>query len=121
MKVKKFFTYTQLNRRIKQFSYQESDAKSAPSEMSEKGTKLDGQAAENWTLLRLLPIIIGEKITDTEDSVWQLTIQLKELVELVCAPKISLSQIAFLGAMITDYLELFPTQKLKPKHHYLTH
>lgn len=30
-------------------------------------------------------------MTDTQDKVWQLTVQLKELVDLVCAPKISLS------------------------------
>lgn len=59
VKVKKFFTYSQLNRRIKQFSYQGSDGSSKPAEVSEKGVKLSGQATENWSLLRLLPIIIG--------------------------------------------------------------
>lgn len=125
VKVKKFFTYSQLNRRIKQFSYQGSDGSSKPAKVSVKGVKLGGQATENWSLLRLLPIIIGEKITDTEDPVWQLTVQLKELVELICAPTISVPQVALLSVLIGDYLEgrkeLFPSQKLKPKHHYLTH
>ncbi|XP_036436901.1 uncharacterized protein LOC118815075 [Colossoma macropomum] len=91
VKVKKFFTYSQLNRRIRQFSYQGSDAASSPSEVVEKRVKIGGQATENWSLLRLLPVIIGEKITDTDDPVWQLTVQLKELVEFICAPRISLS------------------------------
>ena len=51
VKVKKFFTYSQLNRRIKQFSYQGSDGSSKPAEVSVKGVKLGGQAAENWVLL----------------------------------------------------------------------
>ena len=72
-------------------------------------------------LLRLLPIIIAEKIT--EDPVWQLTVQLKELVELICAPTISVPHVALLSVVIGDYLEgrkdFFPSQK--PKHHYLTH
>ncbi|KAF7641351.1 hypothetical protein LDENG_00283860, partial [Lucifuga dentata] len=125
VKVKKFFTYSQLNRRIRQFSYQGSDATSTPSEVVEKGVKIGGQAAENWSLLRLLPIIIGEKIRDTEDPVWQLTVHLKELVELICAPKIALSQVALLNVLIGKYLEtrkeLFPDDKLKPKNHYIVH
>lgn len=44
VKVKKFFTYSQLNRRIKQFSYQGSDGSSKPAEVSEKGMELGGQA-----------------------------------------------------------------------------
>lgn len=62
VKVKNFFTYSQLNRRIRQFSYHGTDATSTPSEVVEKGVKIGGQAAENWSLLRLIPIIIGEKI-----------------------------------------------------------
>ncbi|KAL0185508.1 hypothetical protein M9458_021205, partial [Cirrhinus mrigala] len=89
------------------------------------GAKLGGQATENWCLLRLLPVIIGEKIEDTEDPVWQLVVQLKEVVELICAPTISEPQIALLNVQIRDYLEarkeMFPAHKLKPKHHFLTH
>lgn len=125
VKVKKFFTYSELNRRIRQFTYQGSDSNSTPSEVSEKGAKLGGQAAENGCLLRLLPIIIGEKIADTEDPVWQLVVQLKEVVELICAPTISEPQIALLNVQIREYLEerkeMFPTHKLKPKHNFHTH
>lgn len=125
VKVKKCFTYSQLNRRIKQFSYHGSDATSTPSEVAEKGDKIGGKATENWSLLRLLPILIGEKITDTDDPIWQLTVQLKELVELICAPKISHSQVALFSVLIVEYLEtrkeMFPDCKLKPKHHYIVH
>ena len=67
------------------------DTTSTPSEVVEKGVKIGGQATENWSLLRLLPVLIGEKITDTDDPVWKLTVQLKELVEFICAPQISVS------------------------------
>lgn len=124
VKVKKWFTYTQLNRRIMQFVYQGSDASSSPCQVSEKGKKIGGQAAENWCLLRLLPVIIGDKI-DPQDPTWQLVISLKELVELVCAPKITTAQVAYLNVLVVEYLEtrkeMFPSDKLKPKHHYLTH
>lgn len=49
----------------------------------------------------------------------------KEVVELVCAPKISAAQVSFLQVNIQEYLEtrkhLFPSDKLKPKYHYLLH
>lgn len=114
VKVKNFFTYSELNRRIRQFTYQGSDSNSTPSKVSEKGVKLGGQAIENWCLLRFLPVIIGEKMADTEDPVWQLVVQLKEVVELICASTVSEPQTAFLNVQIRDYLEarkeMFPIQ-----------
>lgn len=72
-----------------------------------------------------MPLIIGDKVQDTADEVWQLTLQLKDIVELICAQKISVSQVAYLDVLIQEYLEfrkvLFPETTLKPKHHYLRH
>lgn len=69
VKVKRWMTYQQLNQQIKQFRYLGSDASSVPPEVSERGIKVGGQATENWCLLRLLPIIIGDKIEDTQHQV----------------------------------------------------
>ncbi|KAF3856783.1 hypothetical protein F7725_017506, partial [Dissostichus mawsoni] len=55
---------------------------SSPCRVNEKANTLGGQAAENWCLLRLLLVIIGDKV-DPCDPAWQLLITLKELVELV--------------------------------------
>lgn len=106
-----------LNRRITKFSYKDSDSSSSPCQVSEKANTVGGQAAENWCLLRLLPVIIGDKV-DSHDPVWQLVITLKELVELVCAPTITTVQIAYLNIVVVEYLEtrkaLFPSDCLKP-------
>lgn len=92
--------------------------------MNEKAKTVGGQAAENWCLLRLLPVTIGDKV-DPRDPVWQLMITLKELVELVCAPTITTAQVAYLNIVVVEYLEtrkaVFPSDHLKPKHHYLLH
>ena len=124
IKVKHWLTYSQLNRRITQFSYKDSDSSSSPCQVNEKAITIGGQAAENWCLLRLLPVIIGDKV-DPHDPVWQLVITLKELVELVCAPKITTAQVAYLNIVVVEYLEtrkaMFPSDHLKPKHHYLLH
>jgi len=73
---RKWFSWTQLNRRLAQFKYVDSDAGSVPSQICEKRRKLGGQAAENWCLLRFLPIIIGDRV-ESQDPVWQLTVKLK--------------------------------------------
>ena len=76
-------------------------------------------------LLRLLPVLIGDKVQNPEDDVWQLTLQLKDIVDMICAQRISFSQVAYLDIIIQEYLDsrkyLFPEGSLKPKHHFLRH
>lgn len=124
MKKKKWFTYTLLNRRITQFNYIGSDALSKPCTVN-GGSKLSGQAIQNWNFFRLLPVLIGDKVQSPEDELWQLTLQLKDIVDLICAQRISMSQVAYLETIFQEYLEsrksLFPECTLKPKHHYLRH
>lgn len=125
IKTKKWLTYTQLNRRIKQLKYKGSEALTKPVAVNSDLDRLSGQAVQNWNLLRLLPVLIGDKIQDPEDDVWQLALQLKDIVDLICAQKISLSQVTYLDVIIQEYLEarmcLFPESPLKPKHHFLRH
>ena len=121
----RWFTYALLNNRIAKFPYQSSDAKSKPCEVHHSSGKLGGQAAQNWTLLRLFGIIIRGLVKDCTDPVWQLYINLCDLVALVCAPSIEMGQISVMKTLIEDYLEsrlkLFPNVNLRPKHHYLIH
>lgn len=71
-------------------------------------------------------MLIGEKIKSPGDNqTWQLALQLREIVSLICAPAISAGQIAYLRVLIDEYLhfrkQAFPGQPLKPKHHYVSH
>ncbi|KAJ8032477.1 hypothetical protein HOLleu_26011 [Holothuria leucospilota] len=56
---------------------------------------------------------------------WQLMINLREIVDLVCSPRILHEQIEYFQDLINLYLSsrqnLFPEQRMEPKHHYLTH
>lgn len=122
--IEKQFTYCQLNRIMANFPYKGSDANNKPCEVRPDGEKLGGHAAQNWCLLRLLPVMVGERIkTPLEDDVWQLCLKLREVVDLICAPKIHTNQVAYFTIFIEEYLQLrstlFPGKLLKAKHHYL--
>lgn len=65
IKNKKWFTYSLLNRHIKQFRYKGSEALTKPCAVNPDGAKLSGQAIQNWNLLRLLPVLIGDKMCKT--------------------------------------------------------
>lgn len=60
-----------------------------------------------------------------DSEVWYLCLKLRDIVDLVCSPKISHNDIAYLKILIEDYIHLrhsrFPDKALKAKHHYLLH
>lgn len=125
IKEKKWFTYQQLNRTIVKFRCKGCDATHKPSTVGDKGHKLGGHAVQNWTLIRLLPVLIGNRIPNKDDRVWQMCLMLREVVEIVCAPCLSISQISYMQVVIEEYIEmrqeLFQSVRLRPKHHYLLH
>lgn len=122
----KHFTFVQLNRRITQLKLKASDANNRPCVVKTDAEKLGGSAAQNWCLLRLLPILVGTRIKNPlEDQVLQLCLKLREIAEFVCAPKIHINQIDYLELLVEEYLEsqatFLPDQSLKPKHQFLLH
>lgn len=68
----------------------------------------------------------GDRIKNPlNKEIWQLCLKLRNLVEMICAPKIHHDPIAYMKCMIEEYVRLraalFPGAPLKPKHHYLLH
>ncbi|CAM4563987.1 unnamed protein product [Leuciscus chuanchicus] len=126
VKVDRQFTYLELNRRISQFKFLGNDNCDRPCEINPGSEKLSGHAVQNWCFLRMLPMLIGDKIESPGvNEVWQLILLLREIVALVCAPAIYSGQIGYLRVLIDEYLHfrkhIFPTYSLRPKHHYLSH
>ncbi|XP_034087444.1 uncharacterized protein LOC117556249 isoform X1 [Gymnodraco acuticeps] len=124
---KKYFTFERLNTLIQTFPYKWGDRTNRPHAIPRSFTSrntIGGNAHENWTLIRLLPFVIGHILPEDEPA-WQLILDLKDIVELVVAPVHTDETIAYLEAKIYDhrqrYLELFPHVKLLPKHHFLEH
>ncbi|KAK3921458.1 Zinc finger protein ZXDC [Frankliniella fusca] len=120
---KKWFDLDTLNRRIESFSYEGTDKADAPTRLKSL-TSLGGNATENSNLVRLLPLIIGDLIQDKDDEMWSLYLKFKVIAEYVCAPKITVKQVAYLRSLIAEYLlevkRLLP-ECLYPKQHLLSH
>ncbi|GBL85238.1 hypothetical protein AVEN_222713-1 [Araneus ventricosus] len=123
--VKKYITLSQLNCKIKHSKFGFHDAANKPTiipEPFQKGIKMI--AALTWCLLRFLPLFIGQSVPDSEPA-WCLLLTLKEIVDIVLAPKINLSYVSYLSHLIQDHhnllKEIFPTVKLAPKFHFLVH
>ena len=83
-----------------------------------------GNATENRTLLRLFPLIFGESVPVDEPS-WHLILELKALVELSFAGSFHEADIVYFETKIQShhmlFNEIFPEERLKPKHHFLSH
>lgn len=101
------FTYAMLNHKIEKMKFLGSDALSKPSIISKVvKKKLGGQATQNWCMLRLFPILVVNWIKKSDDGVWQLLLQLREIVELVVSPKLSRDDVAYLKCQIEDMCAL---------------
>ena len=122
----KYFTLEDLNKRIISFPYQHTDKverpQPIPKTFASKQT-IGGNGHENATLVRLLPLIVGDKIPEG-DVAWCALMDLKEVVELMLSTTFTEETIQ-LQSKIQDHRqclqEVFPHFQLHPKHHFLEH
>ena len=119
---KNWFTEHWLQMTIKGFKYHGNDSRNKPTEYKYCKKKLVGHAVQNWTLLRLLPLLIGDKVKPN-NKVWKLYLLLKSIVELICAPALTREQVEKMRSLIDIYMQKRKrlSNKCKPKHHYFSH
>lgn len=123
----KFFSLDEVNQAIKTFDYSFSDKTDQPQTISKgfsaKGT-IGGNGHENWSLIRLLPFLIGHRVPKGVRA-WDILMLLKDIVELVVMPKHTEETLCFLDSKLQEHRELlqatFPSFRLRPKHHYVEH
>lgn len=124
---KRLISLETLNDAIKQFPYTFSDRTNQPQlipkTLFSKST-IGGNGHENWTLLRLLPLLIGKHIP-SDDETWEVLMTLKDVVELSMSTRFTEESLFFLDSKISEHRHLFqkvfPDEKLQPKHHYVEH
>ncbi|KYN16073.1 hypothetical protein ALC57_11682 [Trachymyrmex cornetzi] len=77
-----------------------------------------------WCLIRILPLLIRDKIP-IDNIYWQLYLLILHILDIVMAPRISISETILLQEMIHEhhklFLFLFPERHLTPKQHFLVH
>lgn len=114
-----------VNRRMTNYPFRGSDADDRPGSVAANCKRLSGNAVQNWTFLRFLPLVVADKIQDLENDAWEMLILLTQIIQLVCAPCTTEGLRAILWRLISEYLELrvklFPNNNRRPKHHYLYH
>lgn len=119
-----FFTLDYFNHRIINLKYKSSDSRNKPEMQKLDKDTIIGTASQNWTLLRLLPVLIGSKIPE-DNVIWNFFLQLKLITEISLSPIFTIGHIDLLQSEIWHHLEdfkhLFPQSRLKPKHHFLMH
>lgn len=124
---KNYFTLATLNKAIEDFPFKWTDKTNRPHPVpltySSRRT-IGGNAHENWSLIRFLPLLLGQKVP-TDEPAWHLLADLKDIVELVVSPVQTKESIGYLNFKISEhrvrFKELFPETNLLPKHHFLEH
>jgi len=84
----------------------------------------DIAASQTWCLMRLLPIIIGDRIP-SDNPYWLNFLRLLELIDYISAPETTREIAGYLRDLIQDhhicFKQLYPEQRLTPKFHHLIH
>lgn len=83
------------------------------------------KAVQCWSLLRYLPLIVGD-LVPSDDQHWLFLLHFCHLVDILFAPVFTVGMVEYLHELIAEHLhtmkELFgDVCKLKPKHHLMVH
>lgn len=123
---KKYFTLEQLNDRLKYFDHSKFDHGNKVSTMSKshiQNSCIIITAAEMSCLVTYFGIIISD-LVPFDDSVWDLSLCLYDIYDIVMSSTISKSEIIHLEQLIKMhnqlYIEFF-SENLKLKHHLILH
>lgn len=108
-----------VNKAIRNFPYAFSDKVDQPQKIPKglisKGT-IRGNGHENWSLLRLLPLMIGHSVPEGDEA-WETLMLLKDIVEIVMSSHFTDELIHFLDCKISEHRQLlqsaFPNYKLR--------
>ena len=119
-------TLSQLNTELQKFAFGQNDRSSKPVSISQRVLQdgsIAGKAVEKWTLMRVLPFLIG-KFVPEDNACWKLYLLLRLIADIVLSPAAGPSWISYLetivSSFLTDFKPLFP-EKFTPKIHFLVH
>lgn len=121
-----YFSLQFLNDQVESFPFEGFDKTNKPSRMATQISKfkVKQKAVQTWCFLRLLPLIVGDKVP-VDDDLWDLLLLLADIVEICTASQVNAVLCEFLADLIESFLDTyfrhFPDVSMKPKFHYLVH
>ncbi|EEC09636.1 conserved hypothetical protein, partial [Ixodes scapularis] len=81
-------------------------------------------AAEKLCLFRYFALLVGDVVPESNEA-YSVYLDLRKVVDIVCAPQITVSTIAYLRVLVSDFYsafrQVFPEVNVIPKMHYLIH
>lgn len=120
----KLFSLETLNIIMKCFNFNYIESSNKPPAISHENLqqKIRMSASEMLCFCRYLGVMIGHLIPRNL-NVWQLWIKLREIIEIVTAPRLHFSEYVRLKVVIEEHNHLYIKffRQLKPKHHHLVH
>lgn len=77
-----------------------------------------------WLLGRVLPLLIGDFVSDDEPK-WENFLQMMEIVDLLFSPVSNSDDVAYLATLIEEhhieFVKLYPNSSVIPKMHFMVH
>ena len=123
-------SFKELNQRLKAFQYGFGDNKNKPSVvlrdrlLNLNDRKLGQKAAQMWCLIRMLPLIIGDRVPHG-NATYEVLLLLLQCMDIIYAPTIHVSQTVYLKHLIHDhhvhFRLIFPDARMINKHHHMVH
>ena len=102
-----FFDLDDFNDIVLNFEYSGNDKNSKPQIVKKKplnSLKVKQTACQMWTLLRLLPLMVGHRMP-RGNTVWGIYIKLLQIVEMLCADEFSNSDLLLLQDEIDTFFQ----------------
>lgn len=120
-----------LNSRISHFKYTRKDQSNKPSpKFTSENLRQEGnyntkqRASQNWCLIRMLPLLIGDKIP-RNDKHFDLILHLLCVMDIIFSPEIHTGHVALLKDLMQQLFEkqsrLYPFVNLINKFHHFLH
>lgn len=125
------FSASTLNDRLKRFQYSYYDSSNKPSpsfntaQLRQSGNyKTKQRAAQNWCLMRMLPLLIGDLIPEG-DEFFSLILLLLQIMDIIFSPTVSTEHTVILENLIeriyVKFALLFPLVSPINKFHHMIH
>ena len=122
----KILSLGEINHLMMSFKYIHHDRTNKPHAIGHTFSKkmcISGNAHENWNLIRLLPLILGDKVP-FDDPYWVMLLLLRDITEIAMAPCLDEYILVYMEELIQEHAELFCEYAgvdMRPKHHFLSH